>query len=92
MKVEPKTGKVSAEYPLPAGTRNDTTHGLTWDGTRLWHIKDRRLTSIDPSNGTAIAYYTLAQLKRPSGLAWDGQALWIAEWDGKLWRLPFSGS
>ena len=89
LKVEPETGKVVAEYPLPAGTRPDSTHGLTWDGARLWHIKDRQLTSIDPANGAIIAYYALAQLKRPSGLAWDGEALWIAEWDGKLWRLPF---
>lgn len=91
LKVEPETGKVVAEYPLPTGTRNAMTHGLTWDGTRLWHIKDRQLTSIDPSNGAVTAYYTLPQLKRPSALAWDGKALWIAEWDGKLWRLPFSG-
>jgi hypothetical protein len=32
--------------------------------------------------------YKLDQLKRPSGLAYDGSALWIAEFDGKIWRLP----
>jgi hypothetical protein len=33
------------------------------------------------------AQYTFDDLKRPSGLAWDGHALWIAEFDGKIWRL-----
>lgn len=89
LKVEPETGKVLAEYPLPAGTRKDMTHALAWDGGRLWHAKDSRLSSIDPATGTVTARYTLPQLKRPSGMAWDGEALWIAEFDGKVWRLPF---
>jgi hypothetical protein len=89
LKVEPETGRVVGQYPAPAGTRNDGAHGLTWDGARLWHMKDQRLSAIDPSTGGVTARYKLAQLKRPSGLAWDGQALWIAEFDGKIWRLPF---
>lgn len=90
LKVELETGKVVGEYPVPAGTRNDATHGLAWDGRKLWHMKDQQLSSIDPSNGAVNAHYALARIKRPSGLAWDGEALWIAEWDGKIWRLPFA--
>lgn len=67
------------------------THGLTWDGTRLWHMKDSRLSSIDPSTSEVIAHYTLDQIKRPSGLAWDGEALWIAEFHGTIWRLSLKG-
>jgi hypothetical protein len=97
LKVDPETGKVINQYPLPtrnqdgkcSGSRNDGTHGLTWDGVQLWHIKDNMLTALDPSNGTVTAYFELNQLKRPSGLAWDGNALWISEFDGKIWRLPF---
>lgn len=89
LKVDPHTGKVVAEYPLPPGSRCDGVHGLTWDGSQLWHMKDNRLSSIDPSTGKVTTQYTLAQIKRPSGLAWDGQALWIAEFGGKIWRLPF---
>ena len=89
LKVDPQTGKVVAEYPAPAGTRADRTHGLTWDGSQLWHAKDSRLSSIDHSTGQVTAEYRLNQIKRPSGLAWDGRALWMAEFDGKIWRLPF---
>jgi hypothetical protein len=89
LKVEPETGRVVGQYPAPAGTRNDGTHGLAWDGARLWHMKDKRLSAIDPSTGGVTAQYKLEQLRRPSGLAWDGQSLWIAEFDGKIWRLPF---
>jgi hypothetical protein len=90
LKVDLETGKVVSQYPAPAGTRNDATHALTWDGAKLWHMKDQQLASIDPATGAVIAVYTVNQVKRPSGLAWDGRgALWIAEWDGKIWRLPF---
>ena len=97
LKVDPETGKVINQYPLPtrnqdgkcSGSRNDGTHGLTWDGEQLWHIKDNMLTALDPSTGAVTAYFELNQLKRPSGLAWDGKAMWISEFDGKIWRLPF---
>ncbi len=89
LKIDPETGKVIGEYPLPAGTRNDGAHGLTWDGTSLWHMKDSKLSSIDPSTGIVTAEYSLDLIKRPNGLAWDGKAMWIAEFDGKIWRLTF---
>lgn len=89
LKIDPGTGAVVSDYPLPAGPQNDSTHGLTWDGGRLWHVKNGQLCSIDPSTGRVIASYRLDQVKRPSGLAWDGEALWIAEFTGKIWRLPF---
>jgi hypothetical protein len=89
LKVDPETGKVVGEYPLPGGTRNDGTHGLTWDGDRLWHMKDSKLSLIEPSTGVVTAEYVLAQIKRPSGLAWVDNALWISEFGGAIWRLPF---
>ena len=87
LKIDPDTGATIAGYPLPPGSAPDLTHGLTWDGWRLWHAKDDRLSAIDPSTGRAIAEYKLPKVKRPSGLAWDGHALWIIEFDGKVWRL-----
>ena len=89
LKVDPETGKVVGQYPAPGGTRSDATHGLTWDGTRLWYMKDNRLSSIEPSTGEVTARYVLSEIKRPSGLAWANDALWIAEFEGKVWRLPF---
>ena len=89
LKVVPESGKVVARYPLPGGTRPDGTHGLTWDGERLWHMKDQKLVSIDPLTGRVIGKYVLEELRRPSGLAWVHDALWISEFDGKIWRLPF---
>lgn len=88
LKIDPDTGSIVAEYPLPPGTAPDMTHGLTWDGSQLWHAKDNRLSAIDPTTGRVTAQYKLPGIKRPSGLAWDGQALWLIEFDGKVWRLP----
>src|ERR1044072_2045577 len=89
LKVEPKSGLVIAEYPLPPGEPRDVTHGLTFDGSLLWHAKGNHLASIDPSTGQVVAEYRLNQIKRVSGLAWDDKGLWISEFDGKIWRLPF---
>ena len=89
LKVDPASGKVVEQYPAPGGTRNDGTHGLTWDGTKLWHIKDNKLSSIEPSTGVIAAQYAVDEIKRPSGLAWANSALWITEFEGQIWRLPF---
>ena len=90
LKIDPETGKVVAEYPAPAGPGSDGTQALTWDGSRLWHAKGHRLSAIDPATGHIIVEYDLGrEIQRPSGLAWDGNALWIAQFDGKIWRLPF---
>ena len=87
LKIDPETGKVVGQFPAPAGTAPDGTHGLTWDGVRLWHMKDSRLSAIDPATGMVTAQYVLEQIARPSGLAWDGEALWIVEFGGAVWRL-----
>jgi hypothetical protein len=89
LKVDPETGKVIAEYAAPGGTKIDGAAGLTWDGSRLWYAKDNKLSSIEPSTGAVIDQYVLEGMKRPSGLAWAREALWISEFDGKIWRLPF---
>lgn len=89
LRIEPESGQVLAEYPLPAGSRPDGTHGLTWDGSRLWHVKGNLLSAIEPSTGLVAERHALPGVRRASGLAWDGGSLWIAEFDGKIWRLRF---
>lgn len=91
LKVDPQTGKVIAQYAAPGGTSADGTHALTWDGATLWHMKDSKLSAIDPSTGGVTATYLLEGIKRPSGLAWAQGAFWIAEFQGKIWRLPVQG-
>lgn len=88
LKIDVETGKIIGKYPIPAGTRNDGVHGLTFDGTNLWHIKDKKLSAID-LNGKVLSQFILKDVERPSGLAWDGKSLWIVEFYGKLWKLTF---
>lgn len=88
LKMNPDTGQIVAKYPLPPGTVNDGTHALAWDGKNLWHMKDSKLSAINSNNGEVIAQYIVGEIKRPSGMVWDGAALWIIEFSGKLWRLP----
>lgn len=87
LKIDQETGQVLEQYALPPGSRADGVHGLTFDGQSLWHIKNRRLSSIN-LKGEVISQFELKALSRPSGLAWDGQTLWIVEFDGKLWKMP----
>ena len=89
LKLDPQTGEELAEYPLPEGLRADGTHGLTCDGESLWYIQQQMLSRIDPTNGRVRAQYKLKDVSRPSGMTWVGDALLIAEFSGKLWRLPF---
>ena len=88
LKIDKDTGDVLSEYPLPPGYSADMTHALAWDGQKLWHAKGSKLTSLD-RNGVVMGQFALPNLKRPSGMAWDGDSLWIVEFEGKLWRLPF---
>jgi hypothetical protein len=88
LKINLETGEVIGKYPLPAGSAPDSVHGLTFDGTKLWHIKDGKLSAID-LKGKVLSQFILKDLDRPSGLAWDGESLWIVEFSGKLWKLPF---
>jgi hypothetical protein len=90
LKLNPETGDVVASYPLPPGSRRDGTHGLTWDGARLWHVKDARLSRINSTDGTVEAQYALPGIRRPSGLTWTDGGLFIAEFSGKVWWLPFT--
>lgn len=87
LKINQDSGEILETFPLPPGTRSDVTHGLTFDGETLWHIKDKKLSAID-LQGRVLSQFILKDVNRPSGLAWDGQFLWIVEFPGKLWRLP----
>ena len=89
LKMDPETGKVLDQFPLPAGEPTDGVHGLTWNGARLWHVKDTTLSTINPTTGRVVNQYELKSLSRPSGLVWTEDSLVIAEFSGKVWKLPF---
>lgn len=87
LKIEPETGQVIEEFPLPPGTGNAGARGLIYDGKNLWDLKDDKLSAIDTSNGSVISQYKLGKFKRAISLAWDGNSLWIVA-DKELWKLP----
>lgn len=87
LKINASTGKILERYALPEGKRPDTAHGLAFDGESLWHMKDQNLVAIS-LRGQVLESYRVKEIVRPSGLAWDGEVLWIVEASGKLWRLP----
>ena len=91
LKIEPETGKVLNEFPLPPGTRNAGARGLIFDGENLWDLKDNRLSAIDRSNGNVIIQYRINQIKRAITSAWDGNSMWIIA-EGKIWKLPFENT
>lgn len=90
-KIDKNTGDVLAEFPLTERERQDGAHGLAWDGHSLWHAKGKWLTEYD-AEGKKRSEVRLEKVTRPSGLAWDGKSLWIAEFGGKLWRLPMKSA
>lgn len=88
LKIDKDTGKIIEEYTLLKGNRPSMSHGLTFDGNKLWHGKDNVITKLD-SNGVVMGSFELKGVQRITGLAWDGGALWIVEFSGKVWKLPF---
>ena len=63
--------------------------GVTWDGTSLWACSpDRnRILRLDPVNGSLLDVFA-GPGGRPVRLAWDGEALWVADnATGKIFRV-----
>jgi len=87
LKIDQASGVVLERYPLPAGMRANCSHGLTFDGEMLWHIKEKKLSAID-LRGQVLSQFIVKKLSEPTGLAWDGHFLWIVEFSGKVWKLP----
>jgi hypothetical protein len=89
LKINKNSGEVISEAPIPFGLTADGARGLTWDGTQLWYGCENELRSLQ-KDGSVTALFKLQGIQRISGLAYDGAALWIIEFEGKLWRLPLT--
>lgn len=89
LKLSPSSGAIVASHPITLGDRADTARGLEWDGSALWLAYDKSLVAINPKTGRPTKTYQIPDVLRPSGLAWDESGMWIGEFTGKLWHLPF---
>ncbi|MBF0591131.1 MAG: hypothetical protein HQL02_03480 [Nitrospirae bacterium] len=60
----------------------EAPHGLTFDGQYLW-IADARASKIyqlSTEDGSVVAAFN-SPVKRPAGLAWDCESLWVVGYD-----------
>jgi DNA-binding beta-propeller fold protein YncE len=79
------TGRDLANPGTPLSTINPvgiTTNDMAFDGAYLWRcdVGNQSVQKIDPSSGTIILEF------KPDvfvvGIAWDGQNLWLSEYNG----------
>lgn len=79
---------VSETTLLTDSNQRDGTHGLTFTENRLWHVRNNRLSQIDPEDGSVVHTYALKGIIRPSGIAFLNSSLFIVTFEGDLYRLP----
>lgn len=74
VKVDPKTGKTVARYPIPGG---GGVHGLEFAEGTLWltSLKIQKLSRVDPKDFRLI-HQIPVHLGRAHGLAWDRGTIW----------------
>ncbi len=74
VKVDPKTGKTVARYPIPGG---GGVHGLEYSPEGLWltSLKIQKLSLMDPKDFHLIRQIPV-HLGRAHGLGWDKGAIW----------------
>jgi hypothetical protein len=73
-------GKELRRLPTPGATERNGAHGLEWIDGKLWVTVPPSATTyqLDPETGRVLKQFP-APGKRPHGLAWDGNLLWVAE-------------
>lgn len=82
----PQSDQVSLEYEIPTpinaiGFKNDIAVATFGLGGVVFASDNSMILPIDNSNVIA-----------PSGLATDGETLWVADWvSGKIWKIEFDG-
>ncbi len=74
VKVDPKTGKTIARYPIPG---EGGVHGLEFAEGTLWitSLKIQKLSQVDPKDFRLI-HQIPVHLGRAHGLAWDPPGIW----------------
>lgn len=74
LKVDSRTGRTLARYPLPGG---GGVHGIEWDEGTLWltTLKSKTLTRVDPAD-FRILHVIPVPLPRAHGLVREGEGIW----------------
>ena len=77
-----------ASFDAPSGTGQNAA--LTYDGTYLWLSGTIKIFKLGISDCTVISSFS-APCSRPESLAWDGEHLWCASFDGgKIYQIDIS--
>lgn len=74
LKVDPRTGKTLARYPVPGG---GGVHGLEYAEGKLWitSLQLGKLSQVDPADFRVVKQIPV-MLSRAHGLAWDPPGIW----------------
>jgi len=75
-----RDGKVLRRLDTPGKNEKSGAHGLEWIDGKLWVTVPPSATTyqLDPETGKVLKHFP-APGKRPHGVGWDGNLLWVAE-------------
>jgi outer membrane protein assembly factor BamB len=96
LRVSPGSGDTLAMFAAPGAK----PWGLAYDGTNLWNSSEEnsgngpdRVYWLDSATGATLWSFTLPAHtplpagRRPRGLAWDGQYLWLIAYEPNGWNV-----
>lgn len=97
--IDRQSGKATRRFKAPGSGCN--AEDLAWGAGHLWYLDGATEAStvgtltvfkIDPDTGKAVRRFD-APGSHPSGLAWDGGALWVSDYsEGRIYRVdPATG-
>ncbi len=91
--LDPVTGKLSARYPLPETDGWQTLGDLVVYGDTIITADqtDGRLYALDRETGQFEVLLDRGSLRSPQGMVVIGDALYVADWNGGLFRLSLAG-
>lgn len=91
--LDTKSGVLDSSYPLPATDGWQTLGDLVVHGDRIITADqtDGRLYAFDRASGQFDVLLDRGSLRSPQGMVVDGDHLYVADWNGGLFRLSLQG-